>query len=132
MKDIIFFDTDEVLLIYKFTIPNSSVFKGLRDRNLLESAIAQPQISMFGKYIYQDIFEMAAAYFYHIIKNHPFVDGNKRTGLVVAISFLQENNITVHYDFDSLYELAIGVADSSLKKEDIAQYFRECSIKTKK
>ena len=95
MKDIVFLNLNDVLRIYKKIIPNSSLTNAVRDLKLLDSAVAQPQITMFGQYLYKDIFEMAAAYFFHIIKNHPFVDGNKRTGLVVAITFLERNEIIV-------------------------------------
>jgi death-on-curing protein len=65
---------------------------GIRDIGLLESAIAQPEASFGGQYLHADIFQMAAAYIYHLVMNHPFVDGNKRVGLEAALIFLEINN----------------------------------------
>jgi len=67
--------------------------EGLRDAGLLHSAIAVPQASFGGNYLHAGLFEMAAAYLYHIVQNHPFVDGNKRTGAAAAIVFLAMNDI---------------------------------------
>lgn len=64
-----------------------------------------------------------AAYFFYIIKNHPFVDGNKRTGLLTAITFLEINNYSTDYEMESLYELTLDVADSRLTLDDVTQYF---------
>jgi death-on-curing protein len=61
--------------------------EGLRDEGLLGSAIAQPQTSFSHNYLYADLFEMAAAYLYHIVQNHPFYDGNKRTGAAAQLPF---------------------------------------------
>ena len=58
---------------------------GIRDSGLLESALAMPEQTMFGEYLRRDVFEMASAYLYHLVQNHPFVDGNKRVGTVVAL-----------------------------------------------
>ena len=129
MKSIVFLYLNDVLRIYEKTT-GLSYKNGLINLGLLESAIAQPKATMFGEYIYSDIFEMAAAYFFHIIKNHAFVDGNKRTGLVVAITFLEINGISIHYDLENLYTLSLGVADSSLNKEDAARFFRTGKLKT--
>ncbi len=71
-----------------------------------------------------DIFDVAAIYLFHIIKNHPFIDGNKRTGLTTALTFLHANNISKEYDFESLYELTLSTASSSVEKTTIARFFR--------
>ena len=61
---------------------------GLRDEGLLESAVAQAVATFGGEYLHNDIFQMAAAYLFHIVQNHPFVDGNKRAGAAAAVVFL--------------------------------------------
>lgn len=66
---------------------------GVRDMGLLESAVGQAQASFAGQVLHADIFEMAAAYLFHIVQNHPFIDGNKRTGLIAALVFLDLNGI---------------------------------------
>jgi death-on-curing protein len=123
MNNIQFLTLDDVLRNYKYMIELYGGSYGILDLGRLESALAYPR----DLYEYEncDIFQIAAAYCYHIIKNHPFVDGNKRTGLLLTITFLEINNIVLEYDFESLYQFAISVADSGLSKEDIAQFFRD-------
>ena len=129
MKPIVFLTVDDVLRFYEKAINLYGGMYGLRDLSLLESAVAHPQ--MISIYESDDIFEIAATYFVHIIKNHPFLDGNKRTGVIATISFLQENDYSIDYEFESLYDLAISVADSSLKKADVVKFLKQ-SKKQKK
>ncbi len=67
---------------------------------------------------------MAAAYLYHIVKNHPFVDGNKRTGLVAALTFLDLNGVAVDRNEPALYDLTIAVAEGRLDQSLIAEQLR--------
>ncbi|CAN5121745.1 type II toxin-antitoxin system death-on-curing family toxin [soil metagenome] len=89
---------------------------GIRDKKLLESAMAQPQMTLFGSYACKSIFEMAAAYCYHIAKNHPIVDGNKRTALLVTLVLLKKNGYVFKPKTD-LYQLVFDVAASQIYKE---------------
>jgi death on curing protein len=66
---------------------------GIRDETLLESAVAAPQASMIGQLLISDPIEIAAAYLFYISRNHPFLDGNKRTALAACLVFLQENDL---------------------------------------
>lgn len=118
-----FLSLEEVLELHDQVIEEFGGIYGIRDRNLLESAVAQPELFIFGSYVHPEIYDMAAAYLFHIIKNHPFCDGNKRTGLVAAIIFLKINGFSLTMDFDSLYDLTIKVACSELYKEQIAAFF---------
>ncbi len=94
---------------------------GIRDRGLLESALAQPEASFGGEYVHGDLYLMAAAYLFHIVKNHPFVDGNKRAGLLCATVFLGLNGIRLSASDDELYDLTIAVAEGRLSdKAEIA------------
>lgn len=93
---------------------------GLRDRGLLESAIAQPQASFGGRFAHDGLFAMAAAYLFHIVSNHPFVDGNKRTGLLTAQVFLDVNGVTLEHDSEAFYALAMGVAEGRIDKPAVA------------
>lgn len=90
MESIWFLDLDRALRMHRSLIEAYGGSDGLRDAGLLESALAMPQASFDGQYLHADLFEMAAAYLYHIVQNHPFVDGNKRTG---AASRLCEERI---------------------------------------
>jgi death on curing protein len=92
----------------------------LRDRGLLESAMAQPQASFGGAYVHDGLFAMAAAYLFHIVSNHAFVDGNKRTGLIAALVFLDINGITIEQPNDELYDLTMDVAEGKITKSGAA------------
>lgn len=93
---------------------------GLRDRGLLESALAQPQASFGGQLVHDGLFAMAAAYLFHVVSNHPFIDGNKRTGMLAAIVFLDVNGIAIDHPSEDLYELTMGVAEGRIEKSAIA------------
>lgn len=93
---------------------------GLRDLSLLESAVAQPQASFAGAYVHDGLFSMAAAYLFHIVSNHPFVDGNKRTGLLAAQVFLDLNGVAVEHDSEAFYALTMGVAEGRIDKPAVA------------
>jgi death-on-curing protein len=88
----------------------------VRDLGLLESALAQPRSAFGEQYAHEGLYAMAAAYLFHIARNHPFVDGNKRTALLAALVFLDINGITVERDSEALYELTMGVAQGRIDK----------------
>jgi len=100
----------------------------LRDPGLLSSAVVRPQSAMFGVEAYTDIWDKAAALMHSLIANHPFVDGNKRTGLVATLAFLDRNGIaTEPLDEDLAYELTIGVAAGKVREvPEIAAGLRGC------
>ncbi|MFN5897887.1 MAG: type II toxin-antitoxin system death-on-curing family toxin, partial [Planctomyces sp.] len=91
----LFLTVSDVLESHQCQIEIYGGSPGIRDRGLLESAIAQPQTTFGGQYLHADVFEMAAAYLYHLVMNHPFVDGNKRVGLEAALVFLEINDAGV-------------------------------------
>lgn len=94
----------------------------VRDLGLLESAIAQPQAGIGDQYLHGGVFEMAAAYLFHITQNHPFVDGNKRTAAVSANAFLLINGKVFDPDDDEFIELVYATARGEKSKEDIAKF----------
>jgi death-on-curing protein len=98
---------------------------GIRDERLFESAVAQPMATFGGEYLHGDVFAMAAAYLFHLVKNHPFVDGNKRTGLAVCLVFLEANNVPASEGADALYELTMGVANGSIDKSAAERCLRQ-------
>lgn len=87
-----------------------------------------PQASFDGAFLHGDLFEMAAAYLYHIVQNHPFVDGNKRTGAAAAIVFLAMNDVEVAADEEGLVEVTLAVASGRAGKSDAAAFFRSISL----
>ena len=105
-----FLDLDRALRTHRSLIAEYGGSDGVRDVGLLQSALAMPQASFGGEYLHKDLFEMAAAYLYHIVRNHPFVDGNKRTGAATAIIFLALNGIELRADEDGLVALTLAVA----------------------
>ena len=98
---------------------------GVLDVGLLRSALAMPQAGVSGQYLHHDLFEMAAAYLYHIVQDHPFVDGNKRTGVVAAIVFLELNGRELLCREDDLEALVLATARGERDKTEIAAFFRE-------
>jgi len=77
-----FLDKETILIFHQDQLELYGGKKGIRDEHLLESALAQPEASFGGEYVHKDLFQMAAAYGYHLCQNHPFYDGNKRTALI--------------------------------------------------
>lgn len=120
----LFLDLDHVLRLHRSLIEHYGGMDGTRDMGLLQSAIAMPQASYGGELLHGDIFEMAAAYLYHIVQNHPFLDGNKRTGAAAAIVFLAMNDIQIDNDEAGLVDLTLSVATGQTGKGEIAEFFR--------
>ncbi len=122
-----FLDLSDVLDIHMNQIENYGGTLGVRDVELLKSAIAMPQATYGDEYLHTDIFEMAAAYLFHLTQNHPFLDGNKRVGVATALVFLIINDFECQADEDELYQLVIGVASGEVFKSEIAIFFRNNS-----
>ena len=91
----VFLNLAEVLEIHRDQIERYGGQAGIRDLGLLQSALAMPAAGFGGRYLHEDLLEMAAVYLFHIARNHPFVDGNKRTGAVAALVFLSLNDIEI-------------------------------------
>ena len=127
MTDPAFLTLDEILAIHADQIRRYGGRPGLRDLALLQSALGTPQTTFEGEYLHTDVFEMAAAYLFHIARNHPFVDGNKRTGLMAALVFLGLNDLELAVDSAALYELVTGVAAGAVAKAQIAVVFQQHS-----
>ena len=77
--------------------------------------------------MHTDIYHMAAAYAFSIIKNHPFLDGNKRTGLALALLFLDFNDITLNASQEEFYDIAMQIAESKISEKEIASFFKNKS-----
>ncbi len=115
-----FLTIDLILALHRRQLERFGGGAGLRDRGLLESAVAQAQASFGGTYVHDGLFAMAAAYLFHIVSNHPFVDGNKRVGLLAALVFLDVNGVSLEHESEALYGLTIGVAEGRLEKAAVA------------
>jgi len=90
---------------------------GVRDQALLESAVATPQASFGGRSPYADVIEVAAAYLFYLCRNHPFLDGNKRTALGACLVFLRLNDIKPAPDGPAWESLTLDVAASRLDRD---------------
>lgn len=97
--------------------------KGIRDSNLLISAIETPKATMFGHDLYSTIYDKAAAYLFHIVKNHPFNDANKRTASMAAYIFLKLNKVPILFADDAYEQLIVETADGKKTKEEISYFF---------
>lgn len=119
-----FLEIQDILLLHANQVELYGGEHGVRDLNLLESALAQPRATFGGEYLHKDVFEMAAAYLYHIVQNHPFIDGNKRTGAVAALVFLDLNGVEIDAPKGSIHDLTMAVASGQAGKPEIAEFFR--------
>jgi death-on-curing protein len=121
MKNITFLTLAEVIEIHTDQIQRYGGADGVRDINLLSSAVAMPYASFSGSFLHVDIYEMAAAYAFYISQNHPFVDGNKRTALASALVFLELNKISISDPKGKLYKTMISLATGNLSKAEFAE-----------
>lgn len=123
--DPLFLGLEEVLGIHEDRIRKYGGSSGLRDLGLLQSALGTVQATFGGDFLHQTLFEMAAAYLFHICRNHPYVDGNKRTALACAIAFLYLSDVKLLAPQDELYDLVIGVAEGRVSKSEVAVFFQQ-------
>jgi death-on-curing protein len=124
----LFLTLEEVLKLHHHQIETYGGAHGLRDQGLVESALAQPAAEFGGSYLHADVFEMAAAYLYHLVQNHPFYDGNKRIGAACAHAFLYLNGyFLVTECADPMTDLVLLVAQGKNKKTEVADFFRKHS-----
>jgi death on curing protein len=122
-----FLNLEDVLQIHDEQLSAYGGATGIRDQGLLESAVAMPQASFGEAYLHEDLPHMAAAYAFHIAQNQPFLDGNKRTGLVAALVFLDLNGITVLDPQERLYNAMIAIAERQMDKDGLTELLRELS-----
>jgi death on curing protein len=99
--------------------------EGLRDRGLLESAIAQPMAQFDGQFLHQGLFEMAAARHFSLVMNHPFVDGNKRAAALTALTFLEINGYSIDQPCRMVVDITLEVAAGSVTKDQLANVLRD-------
>ena len=124
-----FLTVADVLTIHEEQIEAYGGIRGIRDEGLLESAVMMPQASFGGEYLHADLFEMAAAYAFHIAENQTFLDGNKRTALVSALVFLDINGCLILDDEMKLYDAMIAIANKEMDKYDLADLLKNLSEK---
>ena len=120
MSDPVFLEVEDVRLIHEEQLAAYGGAAGIRDTGLLESPVAMPRASAGGELAHEDLFAMAAAYAFHIAQNQPFVDGNKRTGLLAALVFLELNGVAIRDPDGRLYDAMIAIAERRMDKAGLA------------
>jgi death-on-curing protein len=120
----VFLSVDDVLEIHRDQIRCYGGSPEIRDPLLLQSAVAQPCTTFEGKYLHHDLFEMASAYLFHIVMNHPFLDGNKRTGGAAALVFLFLDGVKLTIAEDAYADMVLDVARGQMKKPEITRFLQ--------
>ena len=123
--DCVHLGLDIVREIHAEVIKQFGGANGIRDENLLASAVLTPQSNFGGKSPYADIVEIAAAYLFYICRNHPFVDGNKRTAMMTAIVFLRLNGIEPVSDSTEWEKFMLDVAASKIDRDETTRRLRK-------
>ncbi|MCK9994669.1 MAG: type II toxin-antitoxin system death-on-curing family toxin [Candidatus Krumholzibacteria bacterium] len=125
MQPVVFLSVDDVLMIHNRVIEEFGGDSGLRDRGLLESAVAMPQSTFGGSDLHPGLADKAAAYHFHLCANHAFVDGNKRVAVAAAEVFLLINGHELSASDDEIEELTQGVAGGQLSKDQVMEFFEK-------
>jgi len=123
-----FLSLDHLLAIHRRSIEEFGGDPAVRDQGLLESAIAMPAAQFGGRFLHDGVPAMAAAYLFHLCRNHPFVDGNKRTALAAAEVFLILNGIRLRATNDEVEALTLGVAASRISKDETTAFFAKHAV----
>lgn len=125
MADPRFLSVEDVLEVHADQIERYGGSLGVREVELLRAAIGMPEAGFGDQYLHADLYEMAAAYLYHIVQNHPFIDGNKRTGAMAAFVFLKLNGLMLDADESAFEEIVLKAAQGQIGKDAIAEFFRK-------
>lgn len=118
----LFLELDEVLALHDEQIERYGGTPGVRDMHLLASAIGTPTATFDGALLHPSVVEQAAAYLFHLCKNHPFVDGNKRIALMATLAFLGLNDHRLEAGDDELVSFVVGVASGDLTKPQVVEF----------
>lgn len=117
-----FLTVEEVIQIHDDLISEYGGLHGIRDMGLLVSAIEMPKATMFGEYLHESLWDKAAAYLFHIVCNHAFIDGNKRTGAATTLIFLIQNGHIARYNMKDFEEMVCNTAKGTFHKQEISKF----------
>jgi death-on-curing protein len=123
----VYVSLEQVLELHALLMRRFGGSSGLRDRGALEAAVARPQMTFGGEDLYPDVEAKAAAFFHSLVMNHPFVDGNKRTGAAVAELFLGLNGVDLTAEDEELIDITLAVARGEVSAEALAIWLRQRS-----
>ena len=121
----IFFEYEQVVKIHRSLIEKTGGMDGIRDAQLLDSALKTPFQTFGGNNLYPNILDKASQLCYSLIQNHPFIDGNKRIGVHLMLLFLKLNNIEVNYSQQELVDFGLDIASGKMSKNDIKGWIIE-------
>ncbi|MBU1326520.1 type II toxin-antitoxin system death-on-curing family toxin [Patescibacteria group bacterium] len=121
--------TEDVLLLHHLSIEKSGGSHGLRDAGLLDSAVQRPKASFAGVDLYPSIFAKAGALCHSLIKNHAFVDGNKRTSLLSAMTMLELNGFRFECEQEELVVFGLKIDNESITAEEVSRWLKSHSKK---
>jgi len=116
---------DNIITLHKKMIRATGGLSGIRDINLLQSAIFNAQATFDGIDLYPNLESKCAAVCYGVINNHPFVDGNKRMGIYLLLILLEYNDYIIEYSEDELVELGFGIAKDTISRDDIVLWIKK-------
>lgn len=120
---------EQVLFLHSRLIAETGGGHGLRDLGMLLSALGRPQGTFDGKDLYPDLFSKAAALIDSLVRNHPFVDGNKRTAITSAALFLRMNGYRLIVENEEMVRFTLACAQSQLSLDEIMDWFKQYSIR---
>lgn len=119
---VVFLTLDEAIALHADQIERYGGRPGIRDLGLLQSARGVPSATFEGRFLHEGLHEMAASYLYHVVRNHPFVDGNKRVGLVMLLAFLGLNSYWLDAEPVEVERLVQGIANGTTSKAETAVF----------
>ena len=120
---------EELLVFHRKIIEKTGGSKGIRDLNLIESALNRAFVTFESKDLYKDIIDKIAAITYGLIQNHGFVDGNKRIGIAFMLFLLKLNELKIRYSQKELINLGLGIADGLITEENLRNWIRHHEIR---
>ena len=120
---------EELLVFHRKIIEKTGGSKGIRDLNLIESALNRAFVTFESEDLYKDIIDKIAAITYGLIQNHGFVDGNKRIGIAVMLFLLKLNELKIRYSQEELIKLGLGIADGLITEENLRNWIRHHEIR---
>jgi death-on-curing protein len=125
VQELIWISDEVVVAIHRRQLAEHGGLEGIRDEGLLQSALSRPKNLLAYSESSPDMAFLAAAYAYGIVKNHPFVDGNKRTAYVVMRTFLKLNGYDIQASSEEKYQIWLALAAGKLSEEELASWIRE-------
>jgi death-on-curing protein len=127
-----FLPEELVMIIHSNILQRYGGRAGLRDNALLQSALAQAKVTVGRKFIHKSLFDKAAAYGFHLCRNHPFIDGNKRVAFVVMDVFLQRNGWEIVANEEDAYSLMIDLSSGNVSKTGLSSWLKNHSARLQK